>query len=89
MQTWKEARMPTYVYEEISSDSTQAARYEFDQRMSAEPLTKHPDTGVPIRRVPAGGAGITGFAEVPGCAAGDCGLPGSDMGGCASGACPF
>ncbi len=51
--------MPTYVYETIPGrPSEPALRFEVEQRMSAAPLTAHPDTGVPVRRVITGGAGF-------------------------------
>ena len=50
--------MPTYVYETIPTDGEEPVRFEVEQRMSAAALTTHPDTGVPVRRVVTGGAGI-------------------------------
>jgi predicted nucleic acid-binding Zn ribbon protein len=51
--------MTTYVYESIPSEPGDKPRYfEFKQRMSDAPLTKHPDTGEPIRRVVSGGFGV-------------------------------
>jgi predicted nucleic acid-binding Zn ribbon protein len=47
--------MPTYVYEIIEPDGTGGERFEVIQPMTADPLEKHPLTGVPVRRV------ITGF----------------------------
>ncbi len=43
--------MPTYVYEVIESDGSGGERFEVIQPMSADPLEKHPLTGVPVRRV--------------------------------------
>ena len=40
--------MPTYVYEIISTGET----FEVIQRMTEDALTKHPETGEPVRRVP-------------------------------------
>jgi len=44
--------MPTYVYEVINEDGSGGERFEITQRMSADPLTEHPETGAPVRRVP-------------------------------------
>ncbi len=41
--------MPIYVYELADADSPE--RFEFFQKMSDPPLTEHPETGQPIRRV--------------------------------------
>lgn len=51
--------MTTYVYETIPSKAGEKPRhFEFKQRMNAEPLTHHPQTGEPIRRVVLGGFGM-------------------------------
>jgi len=51
--------MTTYVYEFIPSKAGQKARYcEIKQSMNEKPLTTHPDTGEPIRRVVLGGFGV-------------------------------
>jgi predicted nucleic acid-binding Zn ribbon protein len=51
--------MTTYVYETIPSKSGPKPRYfEFKQSMNDAPLTKHPETGEPIRRVVLGGFGV-------------------------------
>lgn len=44
--------MPTYDYE-FMSGPRRGERFELVQRMSEAPLTRHPETGEPIRRVPA------------------------------------
>jgi len=50
--------MTTYVYETIPQKPGEKPRYfEIKQSMNAEPLTKHPETGEPIRRVVLGGMG--------------------------------
>ncbi len=41
--------MPIYVYELADEDSPE--RFEFFQKMSDPPLTEHPETSQPIRRV--------------------------------------
>jgi len=43
--------MPTYVYEIIRDDGEEGEQFEVYQRMSDEPLTRHPETGQPVRRV--------------------------------------
>jgi len=43
--------MPLYVYEVIEPDGSSGEQFELFQSMSEEPLTKHPATGQPIRRV--------------------------------------
>ena len=43
--------MPTYVYEFINADGTPGTTFEVFQKMSDDPLTKHPETGQPVRRV--------------------------------------
>ena len=43
--------MPTYVYEALAEDGTPGERFEVVQAMSEPPLTHHPETGQPVRRV--------------------------------------
>ncbi len=43
--------MPIYVYELVTDDPGKQRQFEFFQGMNDKPLTKHPDTGEPIRRV--------------------------------------
>ena len=43
--------MPLYVYEIVLPDGSGGEQFEVIQRMSADPLTKHPETGEPVRRV--------------------------------------
>lgn len=51
--------MATYVYETIPAKAGEKPRYfEIKQNMNAKPLTKHPETGVPIRRVVRGDFGV-------------------------------
>lgn len=58
---WYAKHMPTYVYETVSKDPSELAkRYEIWQRMQDEPLTRHPETGEPIKRVLIGGIGLPG-----------------------------
>ena len=51
--------MTTYVYETIPQKAGERPRYqEIKQSMSDAPLTHHPETGEPIRRVVLGGFGV-------------------------------
>ena len=51
--------MTTYVYETIPEQAGQKPTYyEIKQGMNDVPLTQHPETGGPIRRVVLGGFGI-------------------------------
>lgn len=43
--------MPIYVYEVVLPDGSGGETFEAIQPMSAAPLTTHPETGVPVRRV--------------------------------------
>ncbi len=53
--------MPTYVYETIPQyEGDIPKRFEIRQSMKDDALTKHPDSGQPVRRVPVGGTGIMG-----------------------------
>ena len=50
--------MPVYTYETIPQKKGQKVRrFEVEQRMSDDPLKKHPKTGRPVQRVSTGGAG--------------------------------
>ncbi len=71
--------MTTYVYETIPAMAGEKPKYfEIKQSMNEKPLTKHPETGVPIRRVVLGGYGTLsskGGSESNsgcGCAPGGC-----------------
>jgi hypothetical protein len=51
--------MTTYVYETIPSKAGEKPRYfEIQQSMKDAVLTRHPETGEPIRRVVLGGFGV-------------------------------
>ena len=41
--------MPLYVYETITPDDSTGEQFEIFQSMAEEPLTKHPQTGLPMR----------------------------------------
>jgi predicted nucleic acid-binding Zn ribbon protein len=43
--------MPLYVYEVITADDSPGEQFEIVQSMSEPALTKHPETGQPVRRV--------------------------------------
>lgn len=72
--------MATYVYETIpQSEHEQPRRFEVKQSMKEAALTRHPDTGEPVRRVITGGAGLMGLSSASSAAS----APRS--GGCGSG----
>ena len=43
--------MPIYVYEVITESGQEGEQFEVMQQMSDPPLTQHPETGVPVRRI--------------------------------------
>lgn len=70
--------MATYVYETIPQiEGEKPKRFEVKQSMKDAPLTRHPDTGEPVRRVITGGAGLMGMSSSAASATGG--------GGCGSG----
>ncbi len=51
--------MPTYLYETIPSSCCEEPKhFEFQQSMNDAPLTHHPETGEPIKRIMLGGYGV-------------------------------
>ncbi|MDQ8206043.1 zinc ribbon domain-containing protein [Coraliomargarita sp. SDUM461003] len=69
--------MATYIYETIpEKEGEEPVQFELQQSMKDAPLTKHPETGVPVRRLITGGLGFTGTAK-----------PESGGGQCCSGSC--
>lgn len=77
--------MTTYVYETIPSKKGEKPRhYELKQAMKDAPLTKHPETGEPIRRVLTGGFGV--LSSKPSSAKSGP-APSPRRGGCGGGAC--
>lgn len=52
--------MPTYTYQVVSHDGSGGERFEIVQRMRDDPLTVHPRTGEPVRRMITGGTGFLG-----------------------------
>lgn len=58
--------MTTYIYETIPERAgTKPKQYELRQSMADAPLTRHPETGEPIRRVIAGGYGFIAQKAAP------------------------
>lgn len=56
--------MATYVYETIpQTEDEPVIRFEVQQSMKDDPLTRHPDSGQPVRRVISGGFGFMGTKE--------------------------
>jgi predicted nucleic acid-binding Zn ribbon protein len=56
--------MPTYIYE--TTDTSKPVRhFEIQQSMKDAPLTQHPETGEPIRRVISGGLGYMAKGNAP------------------------
>lgn len=43
--------MPTYLYQVVNDDGTPGETFEVVQRMTDPPLTAHPQTGKPVKRV--------------------------------------
>ena len=75
-------RMAIYIYETIPAGEGQPVRtYEIRQSMKDAALTKHPETGEPIRRVITGGLGVMTSSKAGGsqpavgghCCGGGCG----------------
>lgn len=71
--------MTTYIYETIPTEPDDQVRYfEIRQSMTEPALTRHPESGVPIRRVIIGGYGILKTGDAPetpsscGCGPGGC-----------------
>ncbi len=59
--------MATYLYETIPPHSAETPRrFEVVQSMKDAPLTRHPDSGEPVRRVITGGFGFMGVGEKAG-----------------------
>lgn len=43
--------MPIYTYQEINEDGTDGEMFDIVRAMSDPPLTEHPETGKPVKRV--------------------------------------
>jgi hypothetical protein len=77
--------MPTYVYEIIPNKPGQPSRrFELKQSMKDAPLTRDPETGLPVRRVISGGfAPMTGnSSDGMSCEGGACAMPQPPSHGC-------
>lgn len=56
--------MATYIYETIpQKKGEKPQQFELQQSMKDAPLTQHPESGVPVRRLITGGLGFTGSAK--------------------------
>lgn len=56
--------MATYIYETIpQTEGEESKRFEIKQSMRDAALTRHPETGEPVRRVITGGAGLMGVGQ--------------------------
>lgn len=81
--------MAVYEYEILNPDGTARGVLEIEQKMSEPPLSRHPETGEPLRRVLSSTfarvAGGSSFESAGGCETGTCGVP--SYGGCAGGLC--
>jgi predicted nucleic acid-binding Zn ribbon protein len=78
--------MPIYVYETVPASAGETAeRFELRQSMSEAPLTTHPESGRPVRRVLSGG--LVTFTHGASGDSAACGLPASAAAsmGCGSG----
>jgi hypothetical protein len=74
--------MATYIYETVPSRPGQKPqRFEVQQSMKDPALSKHPETGEPVRRVITGGFGLMGLTKSPAAA------PQQHSGGCCGGGC--
>lgn len=50
--------MPTYIYQTIPKDGETPIQFEIVQSMKDAPLTRHPETGLPVKRIITGGYGF-------------------------------
>ena len=77
--------MPIYEYEVLDQDGNPKGVFETMQKMSEPALTRHPDTGEPVRRILS--PTFVGSGDFSGdtCSTGTCGLPSG--GGCPGGSC--
>ncbi|HCU86477.1 MAG TPA: hypothetical protein DGP39_03020 [Verrucomicrobiales bacterium] len=68
--------MPTYLYETIPRrPSEKPSQFEFFQWMEDAPLTEHPETGQPVRRIISGGISVSTNSSSAGsscCSSGSC-----------------
>lgn len=75
--------MPAYTYEIVREDGTAGETFELFQRMAEKPLTTHPETGAPIRRVIGAPTALKTLSKSP---SGECGMK---TGVCQTGRCAF
>jgi len=65
--------MPIYIYETIpQTPGEEPCYFEFEERMTDEPLTTHPETGVPLRRTFRGGFSVGSGRQPSGGSSGGC-----------------
>lgn len=65
--------MPTYEYETIpQSEDEEPTQFEIFQRMSDEALTRHPETGQPVRRLISGGLALPMSSKKGSCCSSKC-----------------
>jgi predicted nucleic acid-binding Zn ribbon protein len=58
--------MATYLYETIpQKPGAKPKQFEVQQSMKDAPLTKHPETGEPVRRIISGGFGFIAEKAAP------------------------
>ncbi|MFT5836736.1 MAG: putative nucleic acid-binding Zn ribbon protein [Candidatus Azotimanducaceae bacterium] len=56
--------MATYIYETIpQKQGEKPTQFELQQSMKDAPLTRHPESGVPVKRLITGGLGFTGSTK--------------------------
>ena len=55
--------MPLYVYQVIEPDGSEGEVFEVMQRMSDAPLTTHPESGKPVRRIIAAPNAVTRYGS--------------------------
>ncbi|MBY0457018.1 MAG: zinc ribbon domain-containing protein [Gemmataceae bacterium] len=61
--------MPLYVYEVILDDGSGGEQFEVFQKMADDPLTAHPESGRPVRRVFADASAPRAWTDTQGKAA--------------------
>ena len=79
--------MAIYEYEVLDAEGAVVGIFEAEQKMSDATLTKHPETGQPLRRILSATFAHGSRAEnASGCASGSCPMGESfDTGGCCGG----
>jgi hypothetical protein len=76
--------VPVYEYEILGADGSVRGVYEVEQKMSDPPLSVHPETGAPLRRILSSTFAHGSDAKAEPCGTGACGMPAGScgMGGC-------